>query len=115
MLREPQCWWSKRRGTGDKERLGPGRVTVRFGVAPMANDEEEALGRNFASSVSALCLPLRLSPPLSSFFFSLVSHQPTFFLYQFYLIVDIMVESGEVQASLLLTQHNIMPFTSSFH
>lgn len=99
MLREPQCWWSKRRGIEDKERLGPGGVTVRSGVAPMPDDEEEAQGRDFASSVSALCLPLRFSPPLSSFFFSLVSHQPTFVFYQFYLIVDIMVESGEIQAS----------------
>lgn len=111
MLGEPQCAGGQEKGIGDKERLGPGGVTVRSRiVAPMPDDEEEALGRNFASSVSALCLPLRFSPPLSSFFFSLVP-PATFFFYQFYLIVDIMVESGKFRP-LLPTEHNVIPFTS---
>ena len=82
-----------------QRKAGPRRGNSQIWGGPNGDDEEEALGRSFASSVSAFCLPLRFPPPLSSFFFSLVSHQPTFFFYQFYLIVDIMVESGEIQAS----------------
>lgn len=56
MLREPQCWWSKKRGIGDRERLGPGGVAVRSGVAPVANDEKEALGRTLPPmSVPYVC------------------------------------------------------------
>lgn len=69
------------------------------------------------SSVSALCLPLRLLLHSLSFFFffSLVSHQPTFFFYQFYLIVDNWRWS---QGTVLLpTEHNVisLSLTSSFH
>lgn len=78
--------WSKRE-VGDKERLGPGGVTVRSEVAPMPDDEEEALGRNFASIVSALCTATEvLSTPFLLFPSPGAPTNPLSSSIQFYLI-----------------------------
>lgn len=101
VLRGPQCWWSKRRGAGEKERLGPGGIAVRFGVAPMQMAKRRPRERMLPPGLSEKAYLCHASPFSLSIWLCL--------------IVKIMGEPGEIQTSLLLTDNTIIPFTSSFH
>lgn len=80
VLRGPQCWWSKRRGAGEKKRLGPGGTAVRFGAAPMQMAKRrQCCPQDFLKRL--ISATVVLSAYFFSLFFSLFSCQPTFSFY----------------------------------